>query len=110
MVVVLLVGAVPPRAYPARFARAPFVPRKGRSACCGVLVGRHPAAPGIPRSLRSRPFRATKGAVVADEGVALMGRLGGLVGRPLAAPGPHPSPLPSNGRGGMFWRMRGLLR
>ena len=27
-----------------------------------VLVGRPLAAPGIPRSLRSRPFRCAKGA------------------------------------------------
>ena len=30
--------------------------------------------------------------------------------RPLAAPGPHPNPLPSNGRGGCLWRMSVLLR
>ena len=30
------------------------------------------------------------------------GCVGGLVGVPRSAPGPHPNPLPSNGRGGMF--------
>ncbi len=42
----------------------------------GGLGGRPLAAPGIPRSLRSRPFRPTKGAVR----VVVMGSNGGLGG------------------------------
>ena len=40
---------------------------RGLGSVFGV---RCPAAPGIPRSLRSRPFRPTKGALVAHEGGA----------------------------------------
>ena len=39
--------------------------------------------------------------VLVGGGVWLVGKWC-LVGVPLAAPGPHPNPLPSNGRGGMF--------
>ena len=39
-----------------------------------------------------------------------VGCVGGLVGVPRSAPGPHPNPLPSNGRGGCLRRMSVLLR
>ena len=47
--------------------------------------------------------------VLVGGGDAVVGRWC-LVGVPRSAPGPHPNPLPSNGRGGCLWRMRVLLR
>ena len=67
---------------------------------CGCLVGAglKPAPTG---------WWLERGMFVADEGVAAVRGWWWFRG-PLAAPGPHPNPLPSNGRGGCLWRMRVL--
>ncbi len=92
--------------------------------CCvdgwvGGLVGRPLAAPAIPRSLRSRPFRPAKGAsgfwLVRFwrmlEVLAVMGLVMGLVMVWLVGPSRRPghtplaslAPLSSHERGAGFW-------
>ena len=68
-----------------------------------------PLRPGALTLTLSR--RAVEGKIVVDEGVAVVMRvLVVLVGRPLAAPGPHPNPLPPSGRGDTVLCASGLPR
>ena len=54
------------------------------SGKCGLVFGlaRHLPSPGIPRSLRSRPFRPTKGATVVWRGAEIGVLAVWLAGRP----------------------------
>ena len=70
----------------------------------GVAAVREDLVVWLVGRFANRPYVRLAGSLDRN------GCVGGLVGVPRSAPGPHPNPLPSNGRGGCLRRMSVLLR